>query len=208
MKTYNKYLILAAFSILFFACESDDKNSIPENSGYGLMKTGNTWTYDYLMEGATASLEISYKIVEDAGEGFYQVEMLTAFGNTQELYWYSKDGVFAEESGAYPPDYIFHLIKSGANIGDKWNASEEDEELGVITRELVSVSEEVNVPAGKYPDCSLVKETFSNDSQIINYYWYSANYGIVKRQATGWADIDEDPRIYFGIEIQLKSTNF
>ena len=65
MKTLNKYLLLAAFSILFFACESDDKNSITETSGFGFMKTGNTWTYDYLMEGATASLEISYKIIED-----------------------------------------------------------------------------------------------------------------------------------------------
>ena len=47
------------------------------------------------------------------------------------------------------------------------------EDLGKITREFLSLTEDVMVTAGTFSNCIKIKETFEPDTHIINYFFLS-----------------------------------
>lgn len=218
MKKSTQILLLAICTIVCFSsCKKDDENN--ENpstnntpvvsSSFPFVKSQNSWVYDLSIDSDTTTLIVTYTIKSIDEEGYCAIEYRTSAGaNTNEFVWYSNDAFFCDETGSVE-SYWFPLIyKSNNTIGRKWDAPVNDEDLGTITREIISVTESVTVPAGTFPNCIKLKQTYSSDPQIIDYYYLSPLVGIVKKEATGWADIDNQPRIYFPIVQVLKSKTF
>ncbi len=205
MKKQSIFLLTILWGFVLISCEKDnnDKNI----SIFPFLKTGNTWTYKMTIDGKDAPSDVIYNI-QTIDDGGYCVIKFTAGNNSHTDYrWYANSDFFADESGS-ETDYWFPLFYKNNTVGKKWTSPVEDEELGKITREILSTSENVSVPAGTFSNCIKVKETFIKDSKVINYYFVSPQMGIIKKESTGWADVDEKPRIYFPIVVELKSKNF
>ena len=212
MKAIHIIFLMFVCLALFSSCSKDkDDDSSPSNNSssvFPFVKENNTWVYDFRIDGGS-SATISYKIKSIDDEKFCHLDFVNPFGNItdEEYLWYADDEFFADETGAFADDW-FPLLYKNNTVGKKWKASHEDEELGTIWREITSTSETVTVPAGNFTNCVKIKQTYSADAKIIDYYWVSFQAGIVKREVTGWADIEDESRNYFGIDYQLKSKSF
>lgn len=208
MKKLLIFSLTILLSVVLFSCEKEDGSNNQTSNNFLFLKTGNTWTYKMGIDGKDALSDISYKIQSIDENSYYTILFTTVSGISHTDYvWYASSDFFADESGS-ETDYWFPLFYKSNNVGKKWTSPVEDDDLGKITREIVSTIESVVVPAGTFTNCIKIKEIFEKDSNIINYYFVSPQIGIIKRESTGWADIDENPRIYFPIVIELKSKNF
>ncbi|HEX2937227.1 MAG TPA: hypothetical protein VHO72_17870 [Bacteroidales bacterium] len=210
MKTIYTFFLMFVCSAILVSCSKDDNTDDSNNpsSVFPFVKENNTWTYDVMMEGATASTTVIYKIKTIDSENFCHIDFVNPLGVlSNDFQWYAGDDFFAEESGTFADNW-FPLIYKNNTVGKKWTAPWTDEVLGDISREIVSTTESVTVPAGTFAGCIKIKQTYSADAKIIDYYWVSLQSGIVKRFATGWGDTDEQPRFYFDINYQLKSKSF
>lgn len=210
-KQMKKLLISSLTMLLGFvsiSCEEENSNNERASNNFPFLKTENTWTYKVTIDGGNAPSDVTYKIQSMDENGFCTILFTTMTDVAHTDYvWYSNSDFFANESGS-ETDYWFPLFYKSSNVGKKWSSPVDDEDLGKITREILSISESISVPAGTFSNCIKIKETFEKDSKIINYYFVSPQIGIIKRDDTGWADIDDEPRIYFPIVSELKSKNF
>ena len=199
MKRISIFLFLF---ILFTSCESSDTKS------FSFMEKGNKWNYSFLIEGATSEGSYSYEITSSDEDGYFYLNYTDPMGSVNEdWYWYANDEFFADESGA-EQDYWFPMVFTVNTVGKKWTSPVDDDELGTLTREIVSVTETVTVPAGTFTNCVKIRQICSADVNIINYIWVSMTDGIVKKESTGWMDITGQPRKYFSVSAKLKSKNF
>ncbi len=204
-----KNFLFALLGLVFFcSCEKDDNNVDKKSSTVNFMSVGNKWVYDLYSEGEADTTTLTYKILSDEGNGYFSIESFLDVLESNDMYWYYKDGVFAENSGAVPPNYVFALIDENPALSDKWTSGEEDETLGTITRQITSMNETITVPAGIFANCLKIKETYSEDSKVVSYYWFSYDAGIVKESANVWYDVNETQRVYFNMTYLLRSKNF
>jgi hypothetical protein len=188
------------------SCEKDpfENNS---QSTFSFVEVGNKWTYEWYAEGAEASVTIAYEITAINEDGFIEVICTNSlYDNQTDFNWFTNDEFFADETGA-EPDELFPLYFKNGQVGKKWLSPVEDEDLGTITREIISTSETITVEAGTFTNCYKIKQTYELDSNIVDYFWIHNNTGIVKKVQTGWLDINDDPRIYFSTTTKLQSKN-
>lgn len=205
MKT--NFLTIIALTITMAACEKDPIEN-NNQSAFSFVEVGNNWTYEWHAEGAESSIIFAYEITAINEDGFIEITNTNSLNDNQtEHVWFTNDEFFADESGAVPNE-LFPLYYKNGQVGKKWVAPVEDEDLGTITREIISISETVTVEAGTYTNCYKVKQTYEFDSNIVDYFWIDKNIGIVKKAQTGWLDLNDDPRIYFTTTTKLQSTNF
>lgn len=212
MNATVKSLLMSSFIVLFgflsVSCEKESPDNDQSASGIPFFKSGNTWTYKMTIDGKNAPSDITYKLQSIDEDGYCTILFTTSSTSHTEYVWYANHDFFADESGSEPEYWFPLLFKNGNAVGKKWTAPVEDDDLGKITREILSISETITIPSGTFSNCVKVKETFANDAKIINYYFLSEQNGILKKETTGWADVDEQPRIYFPIIIELKNKNF
>jgi len=203
----KKIVLLLSVAFLITSCDLL-KTDEDDNTSFSFLKTGYQWNYSFLIEGAASEGYFSYKILSSDGTGYYNIEYTNPMNvASTDMYWYANDKFFADESGS-ESDLWFPVFYSDNNVGKSWTSPVDDEDLGTITRQIVSVSESVTVPAGTFDNCVKIKETFSGDANVINYIWVHPATGIVKKESTAWADINDDPRIYFSVSTKLTSINF
>jgi len=203
----KKIVLLLSATLLITSCDLL-KTGKDDVSAFPFLKTGYQWNYSFLIEGAASEGYYSYKILSSDGDGFYNIEYTNPMNVTSDdMYWYADDEFFADESGA-DPDLWFPVVYTDNSVGKSWVSPVDDEDLGTITRRIISVDETVTVPAGTFDNCVKIKETFSGDANVVNYIWVNRETGIVKKESTGWADINDDPRIYFSVSVKLNSINF
>lgn len=207
----KKLLISSLTMLLSFAlisCEEENSNNEQASNSFPFLETENTWIYKVTIDGGNAPGDITYKIQSMDENGYCNIlfTTMTDVSHT-DIVWYSNGDFFANLCDP-ETDCSFPLIFKSNNVGKKWSSPVDDEDLGETTREIISTSESITVPAGTFSNCIKIKEAFENDSKIINYYFVSSKNGIIKTDATGWADIDDEPRIYFPIVMELKSKNF
>lgn len=212
MSNYIKKQLIFSLTLLLgfvlISCEKEDNDNNQAINNFSFLKAGNYWTYKMTIDGKNAPSDIAYKIQSTDENGYYTLLFTATSGVSHTDYvWYANSDFFADETGSVA-DYWFPLFYKNNNVGKKWSSPVEDEDLGKINREILSISENVTVPAGTFSNCIKVKEIFIKDSKVINYYFVSPQVGIIKKESTGWADVDENPRIYFPIVIELKSKNF
>jgi len=205
MKT--KILAVIALAITMAACEKDpiennNQSSIP------FMKVGNKWTYEWYAEGAQASITFFYEITSIDEDGFAEIICTNSVNDYHaEHRWFANDEFFADESGAFPNE-LFPLYYKNGTVGKKWDAPEVDDELGLLTRKIVALSETVTIDEITYRNCIKVKQTYELDLNVVDYYWINETVGIIKKEQTGWLDLNDEPRKYFGVTTTLKNINF
>lgn len=214
MKKTIQIILIAFCTILCLAsCKKEDDNS-PNTTpivtaSFPFIKIQNSWIYELRIDNDTTPLIINYSIQAIDENGYCSIKYQTSTGQTHnEFIWYSNNEFFCDETGSVESYWFPLIFRNNNTIGRKWDAPIDDEDLGTITREIISVTESVTVPAGTFPGCIKLKQTYSSDAQIIDYFYLSPMVGIVKKEATGWADIDNQPRIYFPIVQMLKSKTF
>lgn len=205
MKKQSIFLLTILLGFVLISCEKDDNDT--NISIFPFLKTGNTWTYKMTIDGKDAPSNVIYNIQSIDNDGYCVIKFTAGNNSHTDYRWYANSDFFADESGS-ETDYWFPLFYKNNTIGKKWSSPIEDEDLGTIKREIVSTTENISVPAGTFSNCIKIKETFTKDSKIINYYYVSSQAGIIKKESTGWADIDNNPRIYFPVIVELKSKNF
>lgn len=199
------FIILFCFGLI--SCKKDNNDNNQNISIFPFLKTGNVWTYKMTIDGQNAPSDITYHIQSIDDDGYCVIEFTAGNNSHTDYRWYANSDFFADESGSQT-DYWFPFFYKNNRVGKKWTSPVEDEDLGMINREILSTTENISVPAGAFSNCIKIKETFTKDSKIIHYYYVSPQTGIIKKESTGWADVDEKPRIYFPIVVELKSKNF
>lgn len=205
MKT--NILAIIAFTIFIAACEKDPIK-IDNHSALSFMEVGNKWTYEWQVVGRSTIVTINYEISSIDDNGFAVINCNNSlYGSHTEYMWFINDDFFADESGAVP-NQLFPLYYTNGAVGKKWNAPEEDDELGIISREIVSISESVTIDDTTYTNCIKVKHTYELDLNVVDYYWINKAVGIIKKEQTGWLDINDEPRSYIRTTTTLKSKNF
>lgn len=214
MKKTNQILTLAICTIFcLFSCKKDDDNSTNNaptvTTSFPFIKNQNSWIYELRIDNDTTPLIINYSIQAIDENGYCSIKYQTSTGGIHnEFIWYSNSEFFCDETGSVESYWFPLFYKSNNTIGRKWDAPVNDDDLGTITREINSVTESVTVPAGIFTNCIKIKQTYSADAQIIDYYYLSPLVGIIKKESTGWADIENQPRIYFPVVQELKSKTF
>lgn len=207
MKKRLFFLFIICSGLFFNSCEDTTEKDSTVKS-FPFMQVGNSWIYKISIDGNDFPYDITYSIKSIDDMGYFTIEFLAGSTTNSDMVWYANSDFFSDESGAVE-DFWFPILYKNNQIGKKWTSPEEDEEgNGTITREILSVSEDVKVIAGTFTNCVKIKETFSNDINIVNFYFISLKYGIIKKETTGWGDINNQPRIYFPIVVELKSKNF
>lgn len=195
------------FAFLLISCENGNNDNNQSVSKFQFLKTGNTWTYKMTIDGKNGPSDVIYNIQSIDDEGYCVIKFTAGNNDHTDYRWYANSDFFADESGS-ENDYWFPLFYKNSTVGKKWTSLVDDDDSGIINREVISITENVSVAAGAFSNCIKVKETFQKDSKIINYYYVSPQAGIIKKESTGWADVDEEPRVYFPIIVELKSKNF
>lgn len=208
MKTILTLLSTSILALVFVSCEESINDNVPNYNSFSFLQKGNSWSYKMKIDGNDAPADISYKVESIDQDGYCEILFTsTSSVNHTKYIWYSNKDFFADESGSERGS-LFPLFYKSNQIGKKWTSQVEDEDLGFITREIISTNESLVVPAGVFSNCIKVKETFRNDLNIVNFYFLSQQVGIIKKESVGWADINGQPRVYFPITIELKIKNF
>ncbi len=200
MRKYINWMLGLLLVLTVCGCEKDESgDGTLANDVFPFLKKGNTWVYNYSIEGEETTI-FEQKISGIDEFDYFKIET-TIMGITHSEYrWEATEDYFADI-----PD--FPLFYKNGNVGKKWIAPESDEDLGTITREIIAIDETMSVPAGSFTKCQKVKQTFEKDDNVINYLWISPEAGIVKQEATGWEEADGEIK-YFGILFELKTKNF
>lgn len=200
MKKCIYWMLSLLVALAVYGCETDEPEAGAQgNDVFPFLKTGNTWIYNYSIDGQTPML-FEQKILGTDDLGYFEIETTLLEITHTEYRWEATDTYFTDIP-------TFPLYYKNGNVGKKWNASEVDEDLGTMTREIVATSETVIVPAGTFTKCQKVKQTFEADANVVYYYWISPDAGLVKQESIGWAEMD-DETLYFDILLELKSKNF
>jgi len=208
MKKCAYFPLAILFCLLLFSCNIDGNGE--ESSEFSFLKPGHSWTYKMTIDGKPAPADVSYTVGSADGDGYYNILYVTTNLSQKEYDWYADENFFADETGAdADTDYLFPLIFSTDNkTGRKWVSPVTDEDLGLLYRKIIGVSVVVAVEAGTFTDCLAIEESCAADAAIINRYYVSVQYGIVKKEITAWADVENHPRIYYPIKFELRSKNF
>lgn len=189
-----KFLFLALIIALVSCNKDDDDNQEPEGSK--ILKVGNTWVYDLDVSssGVTMSGVFTYKVLEKMDNGTYKVSLTTEITGlptqTETEYWTEDD--------------VFDIGKdlSSLKVGDTWDETED----GITyTTTVMSLNENVTVPAGTFV-CAKLKGTTSEDD-TESFAFINKDYGMIKTEATV---TEEDEGIVYTVDMVmvLKSKNF
>jgi hypothetical protein len=196
------FLALVAVSIFTLSCKKDDNNTdITGNHVVSFVKLNNKWTYDYYL-GDVKGDDHSWEIIENLENNFFKIKISKGNINSYK-YWHSNSEGFSEDAYSYPPSYYFTLVKNNQSLNDQLTYTFSDDGVNyVITRKVEAINETVTVAAGTF-SCIKIKETVSNDTNIVNYYWINKETGIVQRYFTGWFD-EGNGKTYFTEKFYLK----
>ena len=199
-------ILLFIASIFVFSCKKEEKKEEKPNptvtTFVKFLKLDNQWNYKYFLNDVRGK-DYTWKITEILNNGYCKVR-ITSGSIYSDKYWYSNSSFFSDDEYSYPPNYHFALLKSTVSLNDEWqmNISDEGQEY-TVTRKVEAVNESISVDAGNYV-CTKIKETVSNDPNIINYYWINKDVGIIQRYFTGWID-EGNGKVYFTQKYYLKS---
>ena len=171
MKKTNLILILfLSMAVIFNACKKDDDKIAPVpiptttiSKPVNFMKVGNAWAYEVTYEGEqyVDSLKITaVQTIDTEGK-----EMYTVIDDGDEGYWYLDNNYLSD-------DYLLKMINKNSKVGDVL------EETGGTKREIISINEQVTVPAGTF-NCVKIKITQYSD---IVFCWIDRNNGIIKTE--------------------------
>jgi hypothetical protein len=197
----KEFLYLLVFIVLIAACSKDDDNN-KNNHNFNptvtsFLTVGHQWSYEYniVMEGITLSGETSFNVIEDMGNGTYKVSQTTQMAGTpsqtMEHFW-TEDDAFG-----------MGMNLENVQVGDNWI---EIDEGVTYTTTVVSISENVTVPAGSF-NCIKMKGTQSDEPSITNYYYYNKSYGMILSDITVKED-DQGVVYEMQMVMKLKSKNF
>lgn len=189
---------------LLFSCGEDETTlENPLLAKYPFLKPGNALEYSLTFNGNLLQGKGHTKILKDLGDGYLMEETTiideeitsTIFANDQYVAWGD------DEYGYFP------LIFLNPKVGHTWTSPYVDDFDGVITRTIVETGITYETQAGKFANCSRVKETISEDKKILRYYYVSPKIGMIQFSGNGFVE-DENGRRYFEESTVLQSKNF
>jgi hypothetical protein len=126
--------------------------------------------------GKLAEITMDYFAQADDGAVYYLGEDVDEY----------KDGKVVGHSGAWlygvQTKVPGLLLPGNPKLGDKFR-SEDVPKITTEDNEVVSLSENVTVPAGTYKDCLKIKEVLSDG--VIEYKYYAKGVGCVREQPEG-----------------------
>lgn len=201
-------ILLFIASFFAFSCKKEDKKEDTPKPNpnpitfVNFIKLNNQWDYNYFVNDVQGT-DQTWKIIEMLNNGYCKVR-LSMGSYTNVHYWYANASIFSDEKFSNPPNNHFALLKNNASLNDEWQINYVDEgQECTMTRKVEAFNETITVDAGTYV-CTKIKETVSDDPNIIDYYWINKDVGIVQRQLTGWYD-EGNGRVYFQQKLKLKN---
>jgi len=159
----NKVFLLII--IAFFAINLFSEDIMP-------LEIGNSWTYEYSagpsFEGEFY-MEVTEK-VEVFGEEVYKLDFEGALFDGE--YWQLLKNI---EDGLYFYGHTFHgeletpdlWIEADAEVGQTWQTQGQG---GEVEWEVISISEEITVPAGTF-ECIYVQGKTDGSSSVVEHWW-------------------------------------
>jgi len=200
MNTVKRKLIIVAcvLPLLFMACGKDDVDDTPyNNEPFTFLIVGNEWEYgiysnDELIN--TTNLKIvsacdgaltNYKVIFDDDENKF-VNWIFHKGmrraNMALVPWYIE--FFSDTDAVF--NHLAYSLYQDCYVGKQRNINNQIESGNAkanieVLQEILSISETVITPAGKFYNCIKVKTT-PLFGVFDNYAWYHKNYGIIMMQ--------------------------
>jgi hypothetical protein len=229
MKSKN-ILVIAFVAILFASCSDDGINNNTHNP-FSFVKMGNEWNYtgEFIQEKHSTSYS-NRILIRSEKDNFYSIATLPRFtyviGEYEDDYgevfldllrgisflgdekytsiWFVNSNSCAtiEKTTQLP----FPLIFNENKVGKKWESPFEDKLLGTLHREILSISETVEVEAGVFTNCIKVKETSEKDAEYYYIYWITLKDGIIKYEKREYED--KNIKKYATLKAELQSKNF
>jgi len=202
----KKFLVSAFIALLFVSCSKDDDVNNPGTSDvpFVFLKLGNEWRYsgDIILDSGLytsgsyssrifiSSLNADSSLSAIIGSSYYFFEgtlPIASFSDGATQLWSIKDDYWAIVNEPLHPSSSLKqlpILFNNNTVGKKWEVTYYGETpiapLEIRTREILSVSETVEVPAGIFKNCVKVKETSSKDPEYYYIYWGTSKDGIVK----------------------------
>lgn len=164
MVRIKRLIIVAVACAGLIGCTEDSKPTTPTSSILWPLAVGNYWTsratatlIDTLSLQFTVKLTVDSSFVGDDGETWFGLSMLSDQFPQLMYYRYDDDGlhrlVFSDQdSSGFDELYL----KYPCDVGEKWILSDG------TTVELMSDSDRIEVPAGKFSGCMRYIETAMN----------------------------------------------
>ena len=224
----KKFLLLTALAVfIFIGCSKDDDNNKPNNPSYwGFIKVGNSWTYEQtqfnpdgeLVDSHTYHPEIIESIKKASDVGFIGLTDLSGkIGNVVFLnqginhWWYfNNNRLFLEDDNDRISDKDgegFPTVYTNSYVNQTW--SYEWSGYGYTqtsTRTVLSLNEQVEVPAGIFPNCIKIREfTVTNDGEYEVIRYISRQYGLIMSVTKGEGNFTDSGYTTY---MKLKSKNF
>lgn len=191
-------VVFLALIVAFVGCKKDDSNNDNTTpAAEPFLKVGHEMVYEFTTssQGVNMTGEISYKVIEDLGNGSYKIEQTTQM-----------TGIPAQTSyDTWTKDNAFGMGKdmSTAKVGDSWTEAN----AGITyTTTVTSVSENVTVPAGTFT-CVKLEQVQSNNTSITNNFYVHIVYGMIYSQITSQTSVG-GTTVTTTSEMKLKSKNF
>jgi hypothetical protein len=114
-------------------------------------------------DGNLAEVALDYFAQDDNGTVYYLGEEVDEYKDGKII---SHDGSWMLGKDTPVPGVI---MPAKPKLGDKFRSEDVSAEIGEID-EIVSMSEDVNVPAGAYKDCLKIKESLADGTTEFKYY--------------------------------------
>jgi major membrane immunogen (membrane-anchored lipoprotein) len=184
MKLISK-MLLAFVLVGLTACSSDDDSSSSScSSNIPFVQTGKSFTYSISQFGFNGgTLKFTYG--DCNGNGFLVTrETFDISGGLVQTATdlHKQDGDFLVTDSNNNGDYFAKIYKKNAVVGDIWSVTRPDG--SIVTHEVVSVNEQVTVPAGTFT-CKVFKYTTTTTVNESLVYW-NDEVGNIKEDADGF----------------------
>ena len=209
MKTLNtkaKVILVTVMMLLWVGCSDNDTTKPTVNDEpFTFLKVGNEWEYENF--GGMPEDIWKIKIVSE-NNGYYILEYDD--DESDNAIWYS-NGDYWKTFNDDASIGITMLYKN-CYVGQRWDTTASNGyATSKVTKEVLSISEKVTVPAGTFTRCIKVKVeentkyTWNGEEfeiKILTYSYIHKNIGIVMME------VIEGPAPIKGVVSKLKSTYF
>jgi hypothetical protein len=155
--------LLLAGSLSGLACATTQKapaRTPPPEQAAAYFPLAPGWKWAYEIEKGGEKILATYAVLQQIGD-----TVIIQAGEERNGYAILPEGIARRES-LNPGDFI---LKTPIRAGATWP-------LAGGTAKVVSVGEDVTVPAGSYPDCAVVEEVRTNPDRVLRTT-YAAGVG-------------------------------
>jgi hypothetical protein len=181
----NLYLLFILSALLIYSCSESTE---PDNTINQLipLKIGNTWNYSRTVYDSTGTVEytenINSSVEKDTSiDGIKWYDYTDAptgiwYTNKSNGYWIYLEAI----TGYVLNDTSYIIYKYPTHIGDVYGVPE-------MTREVVSIDQEISVPAGNFKVIHIITTYIGSTNYLLDSFetFIAPGVGIIKRVQIG-----------------------